>query len=412
MNKDLDQFMKDAGLDALLVRGPAKHNSAMVYFTGLRNITKGYLLKKVDHEPILYVQNMEREEAAASGLKTLSSDDFDYSGRMKAADGNLNIANAIMIAEMLKTQAVSGRMAVYGKMDSEITWGTYKALEDFYPSIEIVGENELDSVLSRARETKGEHEVERIRAMGKITAAVVSDVAGFLTSHEARDGVLVDRNGEPVTIGELKKKINLWLAMRGAENPKGVIFAAGRDAGIPHSAGQDDQSIPIGVPIVFDIFPCESGGGYFYDFTRTWCLGYAPEKVAEIFEDVMEVYQKVYASLKTETPCRDYQIETCKLFEAQGHPSVLSDESITAGYVHSLAHGVGLDVHEAPWFKQNETNQSLLKAGSVITFEPGLYYPEQDMGVRIEDTVWMRPDGTPEVLVDFPKDLVLKIPGV
>ncbi len=412
MRNELDHFMKEAELDALLVRGPAQHNAAMTYFTGVRHITKGYLLKKVDHDPIIYVQNMEREEAAASGLKTRSSDDFDYSGRMKTADGNLNIANAIMIAEILKNHAVSGRMAVYGRMNSEITWGTYQALEDLYPSIEIVGENELDTVLGRARETKDQHEVERIRAMGKTTTAVVADVAGFLTSHEAKDGVLVDRNGQPVTIGELKKKIDLWLAMRGAENPKGAIFAAGRDAGIPHSAGQDDQPIPIGVPIIFDIFPCEAGGGYFYDFTRTWCLGYAPDEVVELYEDVIDVYNKVYNSLKTETLCRDYQIETCNLFEQKGHASVLTDESITEGYVHGLAHGVGLDVHEAPWFQHTETNQSVLKAGSVITFEPGLYYPEQGMGVRIEDTVWMRPDGSPEVLAEFPKDLVLKVPGV
>jgi len=47
----------------------------------------------------------------------------------------------------------------------------------------------------------------------------------------------------------------------------------------------------------------------------------------------------------------------------------------------------------------------------VITLEPGLYYPEQGFGVRIEDTVWIRPDGQPEVLAEFPKDLVLRMPG-
>jgi Xaa-Pro aminopeptidase len=47
----------------------------------------------------------------------------------------------------------------------------------------------------------------------------------------------------------------------------------------------------------------------------------------------------------------------------------------------------------------------------VFTFEPGLYYPERGMGVRIEDTVWARPDGGFEVLAEYPKDLVLKIPG-
>jgi Xaa-Pro aminopeptidase len=43
----------------------------------------------------------------------------------------------------------------------------------------------------------------------------------------------------------------------------------------------------------------------------------------------------------------------------------------------------------------------------VVTIEPGLYYPERGLGVRLEDTVWMRPDGKAEILADYPLDLVL-----
>jgi Xaa-Pro aminopeptidase len=56
-------------------------------------------------------------------------------------------------------------------------------------------------------------------------------------------------------------------------------------------------------------------------------------------------------------------------------------------------------------------NQTVISPGTVFTIEPGLYYPDRGMGVRIEDTVWMKPDGELETLVDFPKDLVIKIPG-
>lgn len=412
MKNDIDRYMHAAGLDALLVRGAATHNAPMTYFTGIRHISSAFLIKKRDQEPFIYCHNMEREEAAATGFATYSMDQFSYSELMKLADGDENRVVALRLARIFEKHDVSGRLAIYGKLPSEAVWGSYTALTEEYPQVEIVAETPLDNVLGQARKTKDAAEVERIRAIGKTTLAVVADVAGFLTSHQARDGVLVDRDGEPVLIGELKKKIDLWLAMRGAENPQGVIFAAGRDAGIPHSAGQDDQPIPIGQPIVFDIFPCESGGGYFYDFTRTWCLGYAPDKVEQIYDDVLAVYDQISSTLKADTLCRDYQIETCKLFEAKGHPTVLSDENITAGYVHSLAHGLGLDVHEAPWFHYNESNQSRLSSGSVITVEPGLYYPDQGLGVRIEDTVWIKPDGKPEVLVDFPKDLVLKVPGV
>jgi len=50
-----------------------------------------------------------------------------------------------------------------------------------------------------------------------------------------------------------------------------------------------------------------------------------------------------------------------------------------------------------------------LEPGSVVTIEPGLYYPERGMGVRLEDTVWVRPDGEMEILADYPLDLVLPV---
>ena len=96
---------------------------------------------------------------------------------------------------------------------------------------------------------------------------------------------MVKPNGDPLTIRDVKQRINLWLSERGAENPEDTIFAIGRDAGVPHSSGNPMTSLRLGQTIVFDIYPCEAGGGYFYDFTRTWCLGYAPDEVHCIIRD-------------------------------------------------------------------------------------------------------------------------------
>jgi Xaa-Pro aminopeptidase len=79
------------------------------------------------------------------------------------------------------------------------------------------------------------------------------------------------------------------------------------------------------------------------------------------------------------------------------------------GYTHSLGHGLGLHVHERPWFGKNATEKDRLVPGVVVTLEPGLYYPEKGFGVRLEDTLWIRPDGKPEVLAEYPLDLVLPI---
>ncbi len=410
MKTDIDRLMKEADLDALLVFGPAAHNAPMTYFTGLAHLSEGFLLKIRDGKAIHFHNPMEREEAAATGLEIKDIyADYDYPALLEQANRDSNMAQALLLEKALAEYKVHGRIGIYGKIEFGHTLRTIDFLRSRLPDVEILGEDMLCSVITQARVTKDDSEIDRIRAMGHITTAVVGAVAGYLTSHSVKDGYLVNREGDQLTIGNVKRKINLWLAMRGAENPQGSIFAVGRDAGIPHSTGTDTEPIPVGQTIVFDIYPCEAGGGYFYDFTRTWCLDHAPDDVLQIYEDVLEVYETVYAAIRPHKPCRDYQIQTCELFEAKGHPSILSNPLTTDGYVHSLAHGIGLDVHEAPSFSTKF--EDTLLPGSVITVEPGLYYPDRGLGVRIEDTAWMRPDGVLETLVEFPKDLVLKMQG-
>jgi Xaa-Pro aminopeptidase len=67
-------------------------------------------------------------------------------------------------------------------------------------------------------------------------------------------------------------------------------------------------------------------------------------------------------------------------------------------------------VHESPVFSILESNRDTIQNGMVFTVEPGLYYPDRGMGVRIEDTVAIHADGRIETLAEYPKDLVLKMP--
>ena len=411
MKSDLDRLMQESDLDAILVSGPAAHNPNKVYFTGVVHVTSGYLLKKAGEDPVLFHRAMERDEAASTGLETKELEVYRPHELIEQSDGNLNQAAARLLETIFDEYQVAGRVGLYGRGELGSGFGLFETLQESLNDVELVGEPEGTSVLARARATKDDQEVERMREMGTVTTTVVGDVVDFLTSHQAKDGMLVNQKGETLTIGAVKQRINLWLAMRGAENPKGTIFAMGRDAGVPHSSGQDDQPLELGKTIIFDLFPCESGGGYFFDFTRTWCLGYAPDDVHELYQDVVEVYDSVFAELTVDTPCRDYQHMTCDLFEAKNHPTPRSAPGAKDGYVHALAHGLGLAVHETPGFSHGKSNRDVLAPGTVFTFEPGLYYPERGMGVRVEDTVWANPQGGFELLAEFPRDLVLKIPG-
>jgi Xaa-Pro aminopeptidase len=276
------------------------------------------------------------------------------------------------------------------------------------PELEFIGESE-DSTLLRAMETKDDVEVARIRQMGAVTTAVVKMVHDYLTSCEVReDEVLLKDDGTPLTIGDVKGKISLWLAERGAVDVEGVIFSIGRDAGVPHSVGDPKDLMTLGKTIVFDIFPAEQGGGYFYDFTRTWSLGYATPEAQALYDQVQEVYNKVVENLDLNASFVEYQRMTCEYFEAKGHKTQLSDPAPLDGYVHSLGHGVGLNIHERPSSRLSESvPDNVLKPGVVITIEPGLYYPDKGMGFRIEDTYRVQPDGKIELLAEYPYDFVL-----
>lgn len=408
MKTDLDSLMKANNLDALLITGPAQHNPAMVYLTGGAHLTSGDLIKKRGAEPVLFFNPMERDEAARSGLLTRNLADYKFNELLKQANGDSILATAARYKLMLSEVGItSGRLALYGKMDAGTSYAIFSALQQSMPDITLVGEASNASTLLQAMATKDESEIERIRQMGKVTTEVVGLVAEFLTSHTTKEGVLVGPEGQPLRIGEVKKRINLWLAERGAENPEGTIFAIGRDAGVPHSSGTDTDTVRLGETIVFDIFPCEAGGGYHYDFTRTWCLGYAPDEAQALYEEVLSVYNQIMDELEAGTPFNKYHQRTCELFEAMGHATINSNPQTQEGYVHSLGHGLGLHVHERPWSGMTASEDDRLDPGVVMTIEPGLYYPAKGMGVRLENTVGVGADGQMEVLAEYPMDLVL-----
>lgn len=412
MKKDLDRLMQENQIDVIFVVGATQHNPAMVYFSGRAHVLQAELIKVVGKEPILYFASaMEREEAAKTGLMAQSIEIYKPKQLLEQAKGDVILARALRYQRMLEDQGIQkGRMVIYGISDVGIAYSVFSTLSRLMPEMEIVSEAD-HTLLGQARVTKDEQEIQEIRRMGEITVEVVGLTAEFLTRHKARNGFLVKDNGEPLRIGDVKRQMNLWLAERGAENPHGTVFAIGRDAGIPHSSGEDQMALELGKTIVLDIFPCQEQGGYYYDFTRTWCLGYAPDAVYALYEDVKNVYQKAVASLRVDGLCSSYQKMVCDLFEELGHPTVQSNPTTEEGYVHSLGHGVGLQIHERPWFGTNATEKDILAVGSVFTIEPGLYYPSRGMGVRLEDTYVVNAAGNVEPLVSYPLELVLPIRG-
>ena len=85
----------------------------------------------------------------------------------------------------------------------------------------------------------------------------------------------------------------------------------------------------------------------------------------------------------------------------------MSHPGTHVGYVHSLGHGIGLDIHEGPRLSSGAGNDAVLQPGHAFSVEPGLYYPERGFGVRIEDSVAFTETGELVYLSHYPYDLVI-----
>lgn len=401
MKSDLDFLMGEKNLDAIVVIGNAENNPPMYYLTGGGHVNSAILIKKRNEEPILFCNMMERDEAKKSGLTVKPL-------RYSPTEEFLNETGKQALIDIGVT---SGRVGLYGEANISVTLAIIDHLTQALPDLTFVGEENSDNIFMYAMESKDQAEITRIRKMGSITTEVVGLTADYLTSRDVReDEVLLKEDNSPLTIADVKRKINLWLAERGAVPSAGYIFAIGSDAGVPHSQGKPDDLLRLGQTIVFDIYPQEQGGGYFYDFTRTWSLGYATPEAQKLYDDVHFVYDTVVENLDLNVAFKEYQKLTCDEFHKLGHNTPMHTEGIlTEGYVHSLGHGLGLNVHERPSSRHTASDDNILKPGVVITIEPGLYYPEKGMGFRIEDTYWVRPDGKMEILAEYPYDFVLEM---
>jgi Xaa-Pro aminopeptidase len=410
MKSELDALMQSRNMDAILVFGNAEQNPAMYYLTGGGHVSDAFLVKKRGESAVIFANPMEREEALRTGLKVRLINEFDELDEVKAYKGDAVMLDVHRLRLILQEFGLTNaRIGIYGKADLSQGFAALIRLQKLFPAVEFVGEARDDSIFVRAMETKDEGEIARIRRMGRVTVEVVRLTQEYLTSREVRaDEVLLKEDNTPLTIGDMKSRIRLWVAERGAELPDGVIFSIGHDSGVPHSTGTPDDLIKLGQTIIYDIFPAEVGGGYFYDFTRTWSLGYATPEAQLIYDQVKEIYDQIMDNLDLNAGFRQYELMTCNYFESKGHATKRTTPPAPLnGYVHSLGHGVGLNIHERPSSALQSSEDNILRPGVVFTAEPGLYYPEKNMGARVEDTAWMRPDGQAEKLVDYPYDFVL-----
>jgi Xaa-Pro aminopeptidase len=378
MQSDLDLLMRSRAIDALIVpMHEAMHPSFRWLARGAK-VTRGYAVKLPDREPVLVTYPMEREEAAATGLVVRLVHDFDHDRILRSA-ANMSEAYAELFTNVLRDLGAGSSIAFFGNAPLQLYLGIAGAME--HRGWRIHPSNGED-LIQLARKRKDPREIECIRSVGARTEQVVNGVRTML--RDARAGL---------TLGDLKAFVSSEIARLGMIEDHETILSQGRDAGVPHSRGDARALVRSSVPIVLDIFPADRSNGYFFDLTRTFCIGTIPDELQRLHDDVLEAFTRARDAVRPGTPARDYQTLVCDLFEAKGYATTRSNPKTLEGYVHGLGHGVGLEIHEKPSFSLLPDNRDLIETGDIVTIEPGLYFPDRELGVRIEDTFVVTENG-------------------
>ena len=150
---------------------------------------------------------------------------------------------------------------------------------------------------------------------------------------------------------------------------------------------------------ILDFFTMDYGaywGGYCSDMTRTVAVGEPTEEMRRVYDTVLAAQLLGIEKAVVGASCRAVDAAARELIYNAGYDGCF-------GY--SLGHSVGIEIHEMPGFSPSIAPETTAKEGMVITVEPGIYL-EGRFGVRIEDMVWLAPDGTKD-LTNSPKELII-----
>jgi Xaa-Pro aminopeptidase len=313
-----------------------------------------------------------------------------------------------MMAGILRHYEVSGNVAFYGRYDPGTAHSLLSRLPELVPGLTLA-EQAGQSVIDEACQTKDPAEIAMLKEVAERTNQVMAEVVEFIKGQRVKDGALIKGDGSALTVRDVKRFLRGRLYEHDLENDGEPIFAIGRDAGIPHSHGQDNDPLALGQAIIFDLFPRALDTGYLHDMTRTFCLGFAPPEVEEAYRQVSHIFHDVLEMLAPGVAGADLQNRACDFFKEHGHQNIRDNTQTKEGYVHGLGHGVGYEIHEGP--SMYSFSKDVLQPNQVITIEPGLYYPDRGFGVRIEDTILIDDKGEAHSLTPFPKDLVIPMDG-
>ena len=252
-----------------------------------------------------------------------------------------------------------------------------------------------EGMLFPEREIKTEAEAAQIREGNRLCSVGFTAAETILHGAKIKGRDLVYR-GQVVTSESIRYAMESAIREQGG-NPQDTIVAGGDQACDPHERG----SGPIRPHelIIIDVFPRVTKTGYFGDMTRTYLKGRPREVQRRMVATVFDAQRAALKTMRAGVDGRDVHRAVTDTFDEAGYETKRSKQG-SVGFFHGTGHGLGLEVHDPG--RMSAIVPAPLKLGSVLTVEPGLYYPGLG-GCRWEDVVWVTKTGV-KMLSKHPYD--------
>lgn len=247
--------------------------------------------------------------------------------------------------------------------------------------------HDIRNELKKARAIKSDAEIEKMRNSVNVTMDAFIHAKDLLKNAQFEY--------------ELEAEFGYYFRRHNAHHAYEPIVAGGKNSLALHYI-ENNQKLPKNGLVLIDIGARLDG--YNADITRTYAVGTPSTRVAAVHNAVESAHYKIIALIKPGVSFKDYQKDSDLIMkETLSSLNLLDsfdDEKTYRKYFpHAVSHGLGLDVHESLGGYEE------FKPGMILTVEPGIYIPEEGIGVRIEDDILVTASGNENLSAELPTSL-------
>jgi Xaa-Pro aminopeptidase len=390
--ENLAQQLNDNEAVILFSNDPAhgvnrfEQDKNFLYFTGLEIPNARLLATKTGGKlnTSLFIERNIPERIVWDGAKMYPKEAWEISTikNIQFTDQfDANISNSLAFSNIKKVYLNFNVGNVNNPLDNRLHFAN--ELKRTNPQIRV--ENFID-IVRPLREIKDEFELEQMQKAIDITGEGLDVIFNFA------EAGMFEFELEAMLYNEmLSNGFRFW-----GFTP---IIANGKNAATLHYIDNDTEIAEDAMVL------CDVGAscyGYSADITRTFPIGekFTP-RAKEVYQAVLDIQKEIISMIKPGVTMIQLNEKTNELITKACHKLGLikEDNEFRKYYMHSIGHHLGLDTHDVG------TRTSTLKAGMVITVEPGLYIADESIGVRIEDDILVTEDGHKVLSESIPKEV-------